>query len=169
VKQNGFTIVEIIIVLSVLGVLAAVTIPGLLRTRMRASEASALTALRTIHEAQAAFRATCGNGSDYAASLPQLGAAQTLTRDLSDAAIVAHSGYLITMTASEPGAKPDSCTNGDTATHWYASAVPDASHGPGRRGFATGDGEGIWQDVSGAAPAIPFGPSQNVSEVEVMR
>ena len=168
-KHDGFTIVEIIIVLSVLGILAAVTIPGLLRSRMRASEASALMALRTIHEAQAAFRVTCGNGSDYAATLPQLGAAQTLTRDLSEAAIVAHSGYMITMTASEPGAKPDICTSGDTAAHWYASAVPDGSHGPGRRGFATADGEGIWEDRSGAAPAMPFNPGPNVSEVEITR
>jgi type II secretory pathway pseudopilin PulG len=157
--------VEILVVLAVIAILAAVSIPLLLDVQIAGREASAISSLRTIQTAQEAFRAACGNGKRFASSLPQLGAAGTITRDLSDAPIVLKSGYLITLAVTEPGDK-DTCTGDPTAAHWYASAVPQSPGRSGHRAFATATGEDIWADTTGVAPPEPFTPSQTISRLE---
>src|SRR5207247_2809904 len=97
-RPAGFTMVEILVVLSVIAIIAAVSIPLVLRAKVGAHEASAISSLRTIHDAQEVFRSTCGKDALYATSLPQLGAALTITKDLSLTPIVSKSGYLLTLT-----------------------------------------------------------------------
>ncbi len=159
--------VEVLVVLSVIGILAAVSIPLVLRVRVAGHEASAISSLRTIHDAQEVFRVACGHGKVFATSLPQLGAAQTISRDLSDAARVAKSGYVITMEGVQPIEAVDTCTGGPMAERWYAAAVPELPGVSGHRGFATAVGDDIWQDEKGAAPVEPFQPSATVSRVEI--
>jgi prepilin-type N-terminal cleavage/methylation domain-containing protein len=162
---RGFTLVEILVVMAVIAILAAVSIPLLLDVQMAGREASAISSLRTIHTAQEAFRVACGNGKRFATTLPQLGAAGTITKDLSDAPIVLKSGYVITVVGTEPGDK-DHCTGEATAVHWYASAVPQSPGHTGRRAFATASGEDIWTDTAGVAPPEPFKPNETISRLE---
>ena len=164
-RPPGFTLVEILVVMSVIAILAAVSIPLLLDVQMSGREASAISSLRTIHSAQEAFRVACGNGKRFASSLPQLGAAGTMTRDLSDGPIVLKSGYLITLVVTEPGDK-DGCTGEPTAGHWYASAVPQSPGRSGRRAVATATGEDIWADTKGVAPPEPFKADETTSRLE---
>lgn len=161
--QSGFTLLELIVVMGILAIIAAVALTGYTRVRMSANESAAVYTLRTIQSAQDAFRATCGHGRDYATSLAQLGAAEVLSRDLSTGPVVAKSRYQFTVTATEPGELRDACATGETATHWYASAQPQAG---GMRGFATADGGDIWQDTTGAPPKPPFTPSKTVSRLD---
>jgi len=165
--------IELLVVLSVIAIIAAIAVPLVLRAKLAAHEASAISSLRTIHDAQEIFRATCGYGKFFAATLPQLGAARTITYDLADAPIVAKSGYLITLVGTPPSDKDkdklDACTAAPLAAHWYASAVPQLPGITGQRAFATALDEDLWQDANGAAPAEPFQASATVSRLEIVK
>ena len=54
-RKNGFTVIEMMTVIAVIGVLAALAIPNVLRMRLRANEAAAETALGGIKSAMAAY------------------------------------------------------------------------------------------------------------------
>lgn len=70
-KKKGFTLVEIMIVVAIIALLAAIAIPNLLRARVSAQEAAAAAALHTVAAAEIQYRAT---NATYA-TLAQLGAA----------------------------------------------------------------------------------------------
>ena len=70
--SRGFSLLELLIVVAIIGVIASVAAPGLLRARMAGNEASAIASLRAVNAAQSIFAASCGNGF-YAPSLSVLG------------------------------------------------------------------------------------------------
>jgi prepilin-type N-terminal cleavage/methylation domain-containing protein len=67
----GFTLIELMLVVTVVGTIAAVAVPSLLRARGAAAEVSAVGSLRAIHGAQMTFASSCAAGW-YAASIPIL-------------------------------------------------------------------------------------------------
>lgn len=158
--------IEILVVLAVIAITAAVSIPLVLRAKVGAHEASAISSLRAIHDAQEIFRSTCGRGLLFATSLPQLGAAQVITKDLAVAPIVTKSGYFLTLAGEAVPEKVDTCTGGPLGTHWYASAVPQLPGVTGDRAFATALDQDIWQDLKGAPPPEPFRAGGGVSRLE---
>ena len=68
---TGFTLVELLLVVTLMGIIASIAVPSLTRARAAAMEASTIGSLRTIHSAQALFHTTCGAGF-YAPSIPWL-------------------------------------------------------------------------------------------------
>jgi prepilin-type N-terminal cleavage/methylation domain-containing protein len=103
-KQNGFSLIELLIVVAIILIIAAIAIPNLLRSKMAANEASAVGSMRTINTSSVAFSTTYGN---YPTLLTDLGPATTPTSaaaDLIDSALVTgiKSGYHFDYTATSP-------------------------------------------------------------------
>lgn len=69
-KQAGFSLIELLVVVAVILIVAAIAIPNLLRSRMAANEASAVASLRSINTSQVVYQNSFGPG--FAPTLPDL-------------------------------------------------------------------------------------------------
>jgi type IV pilus assembly protein PilA len=112
-----------------LPIMAAVAIPGLLRARMSANEATAIGAVRSVFSAQTTFAAECGEGR-YASSLESLGTPAPSAPDaflLPDLATdpAERSGYRVTLTPGDTIAGAAAACNGTPVVDdFFVHAAP---------------------------------------------
>lgn len=113
-SEAGFTLIDVLFTMAIIGTLSTIAMPGLIRARSQASTAAALGSLRAINSGQLSYAITCGSGF-YAPDLPTLGrpAAGTthafVAQDLGSAAVVIRNNYRIEMTGTAIPSAPASC------------------------------------------------------------
>ncbi len=163
-KQKGFSLIELLIVVAIILIIAAIAIPNLLRSRIAANEASATSSLRSLNTAEVTFASTYNSG--FTDTLNRLGTPTAGQPDVNNADLVdpvlsgrstgggtntfSKSGYNFTYTPTGNN------TNFGYIAQYYILAEPQARGSSGQRGFYTNE-----SNVIRANATVAAGPSDN--------
>ena len=159
-KQKGFSLIELLIVVAIILIIAAIAIPNLIRSRMAANEASAVGSIRTVNTAAVTYASTYSNG--FPTDLLELGgvaggAANCDHSQLLDSVLAGvtgvnqKSGYSFKI---DPGtanaAAAGGCTNPGAGNGYMAKAIPITIGTSGQRAFCSDASGVIRYDPTGA-------------------
>jgi prepilin-type N-terminal cleavage/methylation domain-containing protein len=155
-KQKGFSLIELLIVVAIILIIAAIAIPNLLRSRMAANEASAVGSVRTINTGQVTYAATypnigfvalanLGGAPATCATPPVTPAAACIIDNVLAGGI--KSGY--NLTSVPTGGTATATTSGTPMTGYLSTAIPATVGITGTRSFCSDQSGVIYFDPTG--------------------
>src|ERR1700680_2659833 len=150
-KQKGFSLIELLIVVAIILIIAAIAIPNLLRSKIAANQASAVGSLRTLNTSCIAYSTSYGQFPSALTNLGPMasgGTASSTSADLIDSVLSAgsKSGYTF---AYAPAAGNQTYT---------LTATPVAAGQTGQRMFFTDQSGVIRANVTGAGATVASTP-----------
>jgi type IV pilus assembly protein PilA len=145
-KQKGFSLIELLVVVAIILIIAAIAIPNLLRARMAANEAAATAAVRTINTAEVTYLSSYPDVG-YANNLLALGGTDPCTPSSTSACLIdsvltagVKSGYNFTATGA--GGPPN--------IQYYVTATPVTLNQTGTMSFCSYEDAVVRVDPTGA-------------------
>lgn len=150
-RTNGFTLLEMLIVVAVILVIAAIAIPSLREAKINADEASAVGSIRTINTVEVSYQAAYGG---YANTLSNLGGADPCKKSVETACLLdeslaggSKSGYKFVAVGENP--------SGTDNTSYVAGAAPEVFDRTGKRMFCSTEKSVIRVDLNAGGSTMP--------------
>ena len=150
-RQAGFTLMELMIVMALILIIAAMAVPSLVNAKINANETSAVASIRAINTAELAYQAAYGG---YANSLANLGGAEPCAKSPETACLLdqslaggVKSGYTLVASGSNP--------SGGENTSYLVGAAPEVFDRTGKRLFCSTDKNVIRADLNAGGSTAP--------------
>ena len=162
-SEDGFTLIDVMFVIALIGLISTLAIPGVMRARGAAQSASALGTLRVVNSAQLSFAITCGLGF-YSPEFQTLGVKPTgaldafLPPELAAGPTFIKSGYNFSMAGTPLPGAPASCNGlmiGEAAPGY--AIVADQLGPDGARFFGSNADGVIYEHNKSLAGSMPEG------------
>jgi type IV pilus assembly protein PilA len=155
-RQPGFTLLELMVVIALILIFAAVAIPSMKEAKINADEASAVQSIRAINQAEVQYMAAYGG---YADSLANLGGADPCTKSPDTACLLDQSlagsvkaGYRFAAVGGNPASGQN--------TSYVIGAAPDVFESTGKRMFCSTEKNVIRFDPNPSGSTTPPDGSQ---------
>jgi type IV pilus assembly protein PilA len=154
-KQKGFSLIELLIVVAIILIIAAIAIPNLIRARMSANESSAVGSVRTINTAEISYNAAYP-AQGFTSALTNLGGASPCTPSTTTGCFID-----AVLSAANPATKSGyrfqtgagACTASTPANCYAVSANPVTANQTGVRSFCSFE-DAVVRYVTGGGIAV---------------
>lgn len=161
-NESGFTLIDLLFVIALIGLLSTLAIPGLMKARGAAQAASALGTIKVINSGQLSYAISCGLGF-YAPDLPTLAKKPAgsvegfLAPEFGTGVTVNRSGYVFSLAITPVAGTPATCNGlgaGQTGSGYALVADPLSVEFPPRY-FGTNADAVIYEDAKTLSMTMP--------------